>query len=398
MRRIAVVGASLAGLRACEALRREGFTGELLLIGDEPTLPYDRPPLSKQFLTGSMGEERIALCTAERARELVLTPMLGVRAEALELRDRVLVLGNGRRERYDGLVIATGAAPRRLPFGHELAGVHVLRSLADARALRDALSARPRVCIVGGGFIGLEVAASCRTLGLGVHVLEAEPLPLASKLGASMAAHVVALHRERGVELSLGVTLRAIEGDGRVERAVLSDGRRLEADLVVVGIGVQPNVAWLEGSGIALRDGVLCDATCAASAPDVVAAGDCARWTSPRVGDALRVEHWTHAVEMGSHAARRLLGGAAFSEAFSPVPYFWTDQYERKLQVAGHVRADDELCVIEGPTPEGKLLALYGRAGQLSGVLAIGRPAQLARGRKLIADGASFADARRSFG
>lgn len=394
MKRIVVVGASLAGLRAAEALRREGHQGELVLVGAEPHLPYDRPPLSKQLLQGKLAAERLVLCTQEKAASLGLTLELGVAASGLELATRRLQLADGRQLSWDGLVVATGASPRRLPFGHGLAGVHVLRTLDDARAIAGELAARPRVCVIGAGFIGLEVAASCRLLGLEVTVVEPEHLPLASKLGPRIAGLLLELHRERGVELCMGASVQGLEGSGRVERVRLADGSAVEAQLVVVGIGVRPNVEWLAGSGLALDDGVLCDATCAASAPDVVAAGDCARWPNARWDETMRVEHWTHAVEMASHAARRLLGGASFVEPFSPVPYFWTDQYEHKLQLAGRVRPDDELTLIEGPTDEHKLVGLYGRAGQLSGVIAIGRPAQLVRYRGLIAKGIGLDEAR----
>jgi 3-phenylpropionate/trans-cinnamate dioxygenase ferredoxin reductase subunit len=393
MQRIVVVGASLAGLRAAEALRREGYAGELVLVGAEPHLPYDRPPLSKQLLQGKLSAERIVLCSGDKAQSLGLTLELGVAASGLDLAARRLQLADRRELAWDGLVIATGASPRRLPFGHELAGVHVLRTLDDARAIADGLAQRPRVCVIGAGFIGLEVAASCRQLGLEVSVVEPEPLPLASKLGPRIAQLLLELHQERGVQFHLGGGVRALEGAGRVERARLADGRALDADLVVVGIGVRPSLDWLAGSGLALGDGVLCDATCATSAPDVVAAGDCARWPNARWDESMRVEHWTHAVEMAGHAARRLLSGASFVEPFNPVPYFWTDQYEHKLQLAGRVRPDDEFVFVEAPTAERKLVGLYGREGKLVGVVAIGRPAQLVRYRGAIAKGVGFEEA-----
>jgi 3-phenylpropionate/trans-cinnamate dioxygenase ferredoxin reductase subunit len=398
MKRIVVVGASLSGIRAAEALRREGFDGDLVLVGSEAHLPYDRPPLSKQFLQGKLGEERIALCTVEKATAASLELELGVAARGLDVGARKLLLADGRELSWDGLVIATGAAPRRLPFGHDLAGVHVLRSLDDARALAAELSRGPRVCVIGAGFIGLEVAASCRALGLEVTVIEPERLPLSSKLGPRVATWLLDLHRARGVQLRMGASAQALEGHERVERVRLTDGTALDTDLVVVGIGVRPSLDWLAGSGLALGDGVLCDATCATSAPDIVAAGDCARFPNLRWNESMRVEHWTHAVEMANHAARRLLGGASFAEPFSPVPYFWTDQYELKLQLAGRVHPDDDFVAIEGPTPEHKLVGLYGRAGQLSGVVAVGRPAQLVRYRGLIAKGIGFVEAQAGAG
>jgi len=227
MKRIVVVGASLAGLRTAEALRREGHQGELVLVGAEPHLPYDRPPLSKQLLHGKLAAERLVLCTQEKAASLALTLELGMAATALSLEGHRVQLADGRQLSWDGLVIATGTSPRRLPFGHDLAGVHVLRTLDDARAIAGELAARPRVCIVGAGFIGLEVAASCRLLGLAVTVVEPERLPLASKLGPRIAELLLDLHRERGVDLRMGASVRAIEGRGRVGRVRLADGKKV---------------------------------------------------------------------------------------------------------------------------------------------------------------------------
>jgi NADPH-dependent 2,4-dienoyl-CoA reductase/sulfur reductase-like enzyme len=388
--RVVVVGASLAGLRTVEALRREGFDGELTLIGEEAHAPYDRPPLSKQVLRGEWEPERIRLRGAEDLAALALDLRLDVRAASLDGARRRLALSDGTELAYDGLVIATGATPRTLPFGRGLGGVHVLRTLDDGLALRRALQARPRVCVIGAGFIGLEVAASCRALGLEVTAVEPLPLPLAPKLGVRMARSLFALHADHGVTLRCGLSVAALEGDKNIERVRLSDGTVVDADLVVVGIGVRPNTEWLAGSGVQLDNGVMCDPTCATSLPDVVAAGDVACWDNPRFGELQRVEHWTNAVEMASHAARRLLAGPSFGEAFAPVPYFWSDQYDVKLQFAGSVRADDELELVEDDQQGHKLAALYGRSGRLTGVLTWNRPAQLVRYRKRIAEGTSW--------
>lgn len=388
MQRIAVVGASLAGLRCVESLRREGFAGELTVVGAEPHLPYDRPPLSKQVLRGQWSAERTALRPDPSTLDLQLK--LGVRALALDSAQRRVQLSDGSELAYDGLVIATGASPRYLPFGHELAGVHVLRTLDDALALRTALEAKPRVCVIGAGFIGLEVAASCRELGLDVTVIEPLPLPLVTKLGPRLARAIAELHRDHGVDLRCGQSVAALEGAGRLERVRLADGGAFDADVAVVGVGVTPNVEWLRGSAIALGDGVICDATCATNVPDVVACGDCARWPNPRFGVEMRVEHWSNAVEMSAHAARRLLGGVGFDEPFKPVPYFWSDQYDLKIQFAGVARSDDEVVFVEGSEQERRGVALYGREGKLNAVLALGRPAQLVRYRNAIAQGAAF--------
>jgi 3-phenylpropionate/trans-cinnamate dioxygenase ferredoxin reductase component len=390
LRRIAVVGASLAGLRCVEALRREGFAGELVVLGAEPHAPYDRPPLSKQVLRGQWPAERTRLRADADLSALDLQLKLGVSAVALDAERRCVALSDGSELAYDGLVIATGASPRRLPFGHELAGVHVLRTLDDALALRAALVRQPRVCVIGAGFIGLEVAASCRELDLRVHVVEPLPLPLVTKLGPRMAQLIAGLHVDHGVDLRCGQSVTALEGDGRVERVRLADGSALDADVVVVGIGVTPNTEWLRSSGIALADGIVCDATCATSLPDVVAIGDCARWPNPRFGVEMRVEHWSNAVEMSVHAARRLLGGVSFSEPFAPVPYFWSDQYDLKIQFAGVARSTDEVAFVEGSEETRRGVVLYGHEGKLTGVLALGRPAQLVRYRTAIAQGSPF--------
>jgi NADPH-dependent 2,4-dienoyl-CoA reductase/sulfur reductase-like enzyme len=393
LRRIAVVGASLAGLRAVEALRREGYDGELCLIGGEPHVPYDRPPLSKQVLRGEWAAERIRLHGADQLAALSIEVRTGVRAVALDATRRVLELEDGSELGYDGLVIATGATPRRLPFGSGLAGVHVLRSLDDALAIGEALRARPRVCVIGAGFIGLEVAASCRTLGLDVHAVEPLPLPLAGKLGERMAQLIVDLHVAHGVQMHCGVAVTALVGDARVERVVLADGRKLDADLVVVGIGVRPEVQWLASSGVHVGDGVLCDAACATNAPDVVACGDVARFHHAQLDEALRIEHWTNAVEMANHAVLRLLGGAQHAQPFTPVPYFWSDQYDVKIQFAGSLHSGDALELIEHAPQDGKLLVLFGRGDRLSGVLAWNRPAQLVRYRRAISAGTEFSAA-----
>jgi 3-phenylpropionate/trans-cinnamate dioxygenase ferredoxin reductase component len=393
MRRIVVVGASLAGLRAAEALRREGFDGALALVGEEPHPPYDRPPLSKELLRGEWEPPRIDLRRGKGLAELALELRLGAIAVALDAQARCIRLADGDELTYDGLVIATGAVPRSLPFGAGMHGVHVLRTLDDALAIRAELAARPRVCVVGAGFIGLEIAASCRRLGLAVTAVEPQGLPLLDKLGEPMARCIAELHRDHGVDLRCGVLAAAFEGNARVERIRLSDGSTVEADLVVVGIGVRPATDWLLGSGLALDDGVVCDATCATSLPDVVAAGDVARFHHVGAGAALRIEHWSHAVEMASHAARRLLGGTSFREPFTPVPYFWSDQYDVKLQFAGRLAPGDELALIEHAPQARKLVALFGRAGRLTAVLTWNRAPVLVRYRRAIADGLAWDDA-----
>jgi 3-phenylpropionate/trans-cinnamate dioxygenase ferredoxin reductase subunit len=389
---ITIVGASLAGLRGAETLRNDGYDGRITVIGDETEAPYDRPPLSKQLLAGKWEVDRIGLYRTERLAELDLDLHVGVRATGLDLRDRVLELDGGRRMAFDALLVATGSSPRLLPNTPALDGLYTLRTLEDSLALRREFERGPRVVVVGAGFIGAEVASTARERGLDVTMIEALPVPLGRVLGDEMGALCGAIHREHGVDLRLGVGVEGFDGHERVERVRLSDGSSVEADVVIVGVGVAPNTAWLDGSGLTIDNGVVCDATCLA-APGVSAAGDVARWPNHRFDEVARVEHWDHAIEMGAHAARRLLQSDAEATAFTPVPFFWSDQYDRKIQLAGRPRPDDEVHIATGTLEERRFAALYGRAGKLVAVLGINRPRHVAQYRQLIVDGASFDDA-----
>jgi 3-phenylpropionate/trans-cinnamate dioxygenase ferredoxin reductase component len=392
MQRIVVVGASLAGLRAAQALRKRGFAGALLVVGAETHAPYDRPPLSKQLLSGEWSEDKLFFAAKENHAALELEFMLGRRAQSLDVSARQISLDDASRVGFDGLVIATGATPRHLLHAPGLAGVHTLRSLDDARAIRAELMQAPRVAVIGAGFIGLEVAASCRKLGLSVSVIEPQARPLLSLLGPSVAEAVYRVHVDQGVQFHTGVTVEALEGSQRVERLLLSDGTIIAADSVIVGIGVTPETRWLEGSGVTLLDGVLCDETCATNVPGIVAAGDVARWPNPLFGERMRVEHWSNAVEQAQAAASRLLDGES-ARPYAHVPYFWSDQYQLKFQFAGRVSPDDELVVVQGALSAAPFVALYARQGVLRGVLACNRPAQFLRYRKLVAERASLSDA-----
>ena len=395
---IAVVGASLAGLRATETLRRDGFDGRIVVVGAEPELPYDRPPLSKEFLAGEVAPERLALRKAPYD-DLDLDLRLGTRAERLDLANRVLELDDGELLPFDGLVIATGSAPRTLPDTPDLPGIFVLRTLADALAIRAALSGGPKVVVVGAGFIGSEVAATCRGRGIDVTVLEALPAPLVRGLGPVLGAVCGELHRDHGVDLRLGVGVAGFEGSGfkgtgRVARLRLDDGSAVEADVVVVGVGVTPVTDWLEGSGLTIDNGVLCDATLLA-APGVVCAGDVTRWPNALFdGEMMRLEHWTNATEQGVAAARRLLvGDDGAPEPFAPVPLVWSDQYDRKIQTVGSFRGDDEMVVVHGSLEDRRFTAVFGRAGRLVGALGFSMPAKVMQYRRMIAERVPFADA-----
>ncbi|MFD8913942.1 NAD(P)/FAD-dependent oxidoreductase [Streptomyces sp. NPDC059575] len=380
MRTVTVVGASLAGLYAARELRAQGFDGRLVIVGDEPHRPYDRPPLSKDFLTGRADESRLALTDAEDRTALDAEWLLGLRATGLDPRTRTVRLHTGRTLTTDGVVIATGARARRLP-GPTPAGCHTLRTLDDARALRTALTGGPRrVVVIGGGFIGAETASSCAALGHEVTVVEAAPLPLLPQLGPEMAAVCAALHRRAGVRLLTGTGVAAPRGPRTVTAVDLAAGRTLPADLVVTGIGATPNTDWLAGSGLPLRDGVLCDAGGATPLPQVVAVGDVARV------DGVRSEHWTAATLQPRTAVASLLAGHT-RETGRPVPYFWSEQYGSRLQFAGSRRDGDTVRVTEGtladgtPGPDG-FLARYERDGRTVAVLAVDRPKPFTRARR----------------
>jgi 3-phenylpropionate/trans-cinnamate dioxygenase ferredoxin reductase component len=388
MRTIAIVGTSLAGLRAAETLRRDGFDERIVAIGAEPHLPYDRPPLSKELLRGDWDPEQVVL-RKQGVDDLDLDWRLDARAVALDVAAREVELHDGERIAFDGLVIATGSTPRRLAGQPNLAGVFTLRTLDDALALRELLDARPKVVVIGAGFIGAEVAATCRMRGLDVTLLEMLPQPMVRGLGAEVGAAIAGVHRDHGVDLRTSVLVDGIEGDGegQVAGVRLGDGSLVEADVVVVGVGVFPETGWLEGSGLTLDNGVVCDASCCA-APGIVAAGDVARWPNLLFdGAPMRLEHWTNATEQGVHAARRLLGDES---AFAPVPFVWSDQYDRKIQSVGVVSADAEVHVAHGTLDERQFVALFGKEGRLTGALGFNRPRNVMQYRKLIAERGSW--------
>lgn len=396
MHRVVVVGASLAGLRAVEALRAKGFDGEITLIGSEDRPPYDRPPLSKGVLAGTFDLDRLPLRSADVLEGLQVDFRLGEPATGLDLATRQVRLAGGDRVGFDGLVITTGASPRELPGTEGMAGVHTLRTFDDAMAIKAALDTGTRLVVIGAGFIGAEVAATARMRGLDVTVLEALPVPVARGLGTEMGAACAALHLDHGTDLRLGVTVDGLVGDGRVEGVRLRGGDVVPADAVLVGIGVVPNTAWLEGSGLVVDNGVVCDQTCAAvGAEGVYAAGDVARWHNPLFGEDMRVEHWTNATEQGGAAARNLLAWSAgeAGEPFGPVPYFWSDQYGTKIQYVGHGRDGDEVRVVHGSVDDRRFTALYGRDGRLVAALSFAMPARLMRYQRLLADGATFDEA-----
>ncbi|HEY8216117.1 MAG TPA: FAD-dependent oxidoreductase [Acidimicrobiia bacterium] len=389
--RVVVVGASLAGLRTVEELRRLGYDGDVAVVGAEPHEPYDRPPLSKEVLAGDAEAGDTAL-RRQPLDELGASWHLGRRAEALDVGDRAVTLDDGTvLAGTRGVVVATGAVPRPLPGTPELAGIHLLRTIDDCLAIRADLDARPgRVVVVGAGFIGAEVAATCRQRHLDVTVLEALPSPMVRGLGPVLGDVLAALHRDHGVDLRTGVGVEGFDGGTRVERVRLADGSNVDADVVVVGVGVVPATDWLVASGLELDNGVCCDETLVA-APGVVAAGDVCRWPNPLFdGERMRLEHWTNAAEQGVAAAARLLAGDGGATAYAPVPFVWSDQYDLKIQVVGHVRGDDDVAVVDGSLEERRFVAAIGRAGRLVGAVGFGRPRVVMQYRRMIAERTSW--------
>nr|WP_042196863.1 FAD-dependent oxidoreductase [Kibdelosporangium sp. MJ126-NF4]CEL22598.1 Ferredoxin reductase [Kibdelosporangium sp. MJ126-NF4]CTQ89740.1 Ferredoxin reductase [Kibdelosporangium sp. MJ126-NF4] len=382
MDRIVVIGASAAGLTAAETLRREGFDRGITLVGDEPHLPYDRPPLSKQVLSGVWDTDKISLRKDEVYAESDIAVRLNATAIGLDTDAREVRLADGDTIGYDGLIIATGMRPRQLPEGHDLAGVHVMRTVDDAVALRAELATASRLVVIGAGFLGCEAAASARKLGLDVTIVDPLPQPMVRQFGAEIGGLVARLHTAEGVDVRTGIGVERLLGSDRVTGVQLSDGTQIDADVVLVAIGAVPATAWLADSGVTIRDGVLCDAYCQA-APGVYAAGDVASWHHQGLDERLRVEHRMNATEQGMAAARNLLGAGT---PFAPIPYFWTDQYDTKIAAFGLLAADAEMSVEQGDPAEGKFVAHYTRAGRLIGVLAWNMPRELRKARGLLAE------------
>lgn len=398
--KIVVVGVSLAGWRAVEALRSDGYDGAISLVGEELHLPYDRPPLSKEVLAGTWPPEKAVLADKRRSSELRIHEVLGRRAVSLDVEGRGVELADGTVERGDAVIITTGASPRQLPGTETLThddGLFTLRTLDDSLALRVALTAvdAARVVVIGAGFIGAEVASTSVGLGCHVTVLEMLDIPLRTVVGPMIGAHCASLHGAHGVDLRVGVTVEGVRrGDAGGLVVALGGGEKLAADVVVVGIGVTPATGWLEDSGLSIANGVLCDDRLFA-ADGIVAAGDVARWRwrHPGGDEEIRIEHWQVAAEAGAAAARSVLAGRADAPSFVPVPYFWSDQFGTRIQVLGNPGGEDEVEIVHGSLEEGKFVAIYGRAGRLRAVLGMGMPRQLMKLRPLVAAGSSWDEA-----
>jgi len=385
---IVIVGGGLAGARTAEQLRRSEYTGRITIVSDEVHLPYDRPPLSKEVLRKEVDD--VALKPREWYDEKDITLRLGAAASGLDTAGRTITLADGTVLGYDELVIATGLVPRRIPAFGDLEGVRVLRSFDESMALREHASAAQRAVVVGAGFIGCEVAASMRSLGVDVVLVEPQPTPLAAVLGEQIGGLVARLHRDEGVDMRLGVSVAEVRGRGRVDTVVLTDGTELAADLVVVGIGSRPATQWLEGSGIevdSVDGGIICDEAGRASAPHVWALGDVASWRHA-TGHQVRVEHWSNVADQARVVVPAMLGQDVPTNAV--VPYFWSDQYDVKIQCLGEPEATDTVHLVEDDGR--KFLAYYERDGVLVGVVGGGMPGKVMKVRAKIAAATPIAE------
>jgi 3-phenylpropionate/trans-cinnamate dioxygenase ferredoxin reductase component len=382
---IVIVGGGLAAARTAEQLRRAEYTGPLTIVSDEVHLPYDRPPLSKEVLRSEVDDT--VLKPREWYDENDITLRLGSAATGIDTAAQTVTLADGSVLGYDELVIATGLVPRRIPSFPDLEGIRVLRSFDESMALRTHASAAKHAVVVGAGFIGCEVAASMRGLGVDVVLVEPQPQPLASVLGEQIGELVARLHRNEGVDVRLGVGVTEVRGEGRVDTVVLTDGTELTADLVVVGIGSHPATEWLDGSGIEVDNGVICDDAGRTSAPNVWALGDVASWRDP-MGHQARVEHWSNVTDQARVVVPAMLGKDVPTNVV--VPYFWSDQYDVKIQCLGEPHATDVVHLVEDDGR--KFLAYYERDGVLVGVVGGGLPGKVMKVRGKIAAGTPISE------
>ena len=386
----------MAGIRAAEVLRSEGFDGRLVVVDGDQHALYDKPPLSKAMLLGTLAPDRIALRRPEAIQALGLELRHGVMATGLDTSARRLTTSDGDHLDYDGLILATGSVARTVAAWSALEGVITVRTMADSLRLRAMLNAGPRrVVIIGAGFIGLEIAAISRKLGLEVTVVEPLSAPVVRGLGEQMGGVVASLHRQHGVDLHLGIGVDRLDGSHRVEAVQLSDGSVVGADVVVVGIGAGPSTTWLDESGLVISDGIVCDETLWAGVTGVFAAGDVVRWPHGLYDETIRIEHWTNAAEQGEAAARNLVAQTRgeVGQAYEGLPFFWSDQYDRKIQFLGRAGADDEVRVVAGDPADHKLVALYRRGNRLIGALGMSMPKALMAYRRLLLERISWDDA-----
>jgi len=382
LERIVVVGGNIAGLRALETLRAEGFEGELFLISNDTHLPYNRPFLSKELLTNEISAASVYYHEDSWYRDQRIELLMGVSASGLDLRERCVVHQTGTLD-FDAVIIATGSRARDLAHTERLAGVFTLRNLDDALQLREWLVPGNRLVVVGAGFIGAEVASSARSLGLDVTVLESAEAPMIRAVGRETGAALGGIHGNNGTVLRCGVGVAGFSGRGRVEHVTLSDGTQLPADVVVVGIGVVPNVEWLAGSGLQIDNGIACDSYLCAGVDRVFAAGDVALVDRGWLGHRQRGEQWTAAADQGRLAACNLLKGPQLQQPFETMPYFWSDQYGIRIQSAGLTSIGEAIPLV-GSAGTGPFVGLYLRNGLAIGAIAANAPRQFARIRRIL--------------
>ena len=385
--RIVVVGAGLAGLRLVESLREGGHTGPIALVGAEEEPPYDRPPLSKQVLRG----ERDVVHLREDYDPLGVDLRLGTRAIALDPERKAITLHGGSVLSYDSVVIATGAVPRTLPGTEQYGNVRVLRTATDAYRLRYDLRGARRLTVIGGGFIGCEVAASARAMGVEVVIVEMLSRPLVRVLGDAVAHLVQELHESHGVEVHGSASVDAFYGEGQVTSLRLTDGAEIHTDVVLAGLGVVPDTAWLETSGLELDNGVVCDRF-GQAAPGVWAVGDVARWNHVGTGEQHRLEHWMNAAEMAAAVAANILADESERTPYAPVAYVWSDQYDVKIQSVGFYHATDDVTLLR-VGPKRRHFAIYGRDARVTGAVGFSAAPQMMKIRHLLVTGASVQDA-----
>lgn len=390
---VVIVGGGLAAARTAEQLRKSGYVEPVTIVSDEQHLPYDRPPLSKDVLHDSgRGIGDVTLKPAEFYADNDIALRLGAAAQSVDTAAKTLTLADGFVLDYDDLVIATGLEPKRIPSFPDLDGIRVLRSFDEAVALREHAASARRAVIIGAGFIGCEVAASLRKLGVEVVLVEPQPAPLAGVLGEQIGELVARLHRGEGVDVRTGVGVAEVLGSedpgaAAVIGVILSDGSELDADLVVVGIGSRPATDWLVGSGVTLDNGVICDEVGRTSDPHVWALGDVASWRDPD-GHQVRVEHWSNVAEQARVMVPAMLGLEV--PALVVVPYFWSDQYDVKIQCLGEPRAGDVVHIVDDDGR--KFLAYYERDGALVGVVGGGMPGKVMKARAKVAAGAPIGE------
>ncbi len=387
--KLIIVGAGQAAAQAVQSLRAEGFAGSITLIGDEPYIPYQRPPLSKAYLLGSFERERLFLKSDAFYREADCEVMLGTRVTAIHRAEKTIALADGRKLPYDILLLATGTQVRRLKCpGAELPGVHYLRDIADVDGLQAVFSAGKRIAIVGGGYIGLEVAAVAAKRGLDVTVFEAMDRLMARAVSIPVSDFYAAEHQKAGVKLKLRTGVEALEGDGKVEQ-VRAGGQTYDADIVLVGIGVLPNDELATHAGLASEDGIVVDKNGRTGDPAIFAAGDCTRHIG-REGTAIRLECVQNAIDQAKHVALAIAGKA---KTYSEVPWFWSDQYDLKLQIAGLARPGDH-TVLRGDPASRKFAVFHLRDGVMAAVEAVNAAPDYMLGKKWIADGARINPAK----